>query len=89
MKQRENSHILVAEVEDELFGGGILPSGSRRLWQRNVELQGGVGGEVGQVGRSPDLNARSPVELHRDAHLDGQQNVTGRNSWTHLSLCSV
>lgn len=70
MCRHGDAYILVAEVEDKLFGGVVLPPAPRRFWQGDVELQRGVGGHVGQVGRSSNLNTGRPVELHWHAHLD-------------------
>lgn len=51
------SYVLVAQVEDKLLGGAaLLASCTCGLGQRDVELEGGVGGEVGQVVWSPHLN---------------------------------
>lgn len=65
------THVLVAEVEDKLLVTVVLPPGSRWLRQSDVELQGGVGRQVGQVTGSTDLNTGRPVELHRHTHLGG------------------
>lgn len=50
------TYILVAEVEDKLSGTVTLPPRPCRFWQSDVQLQGGVGSQVGQVRRSSNLD---------------------------------
>lgn len=69
-RQKIDPYILVAKVEDKLFGHTVLPPDSPSLCQGDVELQGGVGGQVSQVRWSTNFNTRLPIKFHWHAHLD-------------------
>lgn len=77
-----NTYILVTKVEDKLFAAIILAPGSCCLRQGNVELQRGVGGQVGQVRRSPDLDARSSIKFHRNTNLWGRSHTRRKSQKT-------
>lgn len=69
----EHAYVLVAKVQHKL-GAVVLHSLCR---QSDVELQGGVGSQVGHVTRGTNLDCWCPVKLHRHAHLDGGKRTTG------------
>uniref|UniRef100_A0A4X1UW24 Laminin subunit alpha-5 n=1 Tax=Sus scrofa TaxID=9823 RepID=A0A4X1UW24_PIG len=83
-------YLTAAHVEHKLVPCDLA---GRRLRVLQVELEGGVGGEVGEVLRGAQLHPRAPVELHGHLDLRGGQDPSvggiqvpqlGGLKWPHL-----